>query len=85
MKHPDLMVTSDLCVQQVEVVHGLLHASLTSDLWPSTLRTHQLINAPLQYGQHEERFKTTHTQETRAVSHQDDLRKRKEERKKHEQ
>lgn len=38
---------TDLSVQQVEVVHELLHPTLTSDLRFATLWTNQLINASL--------------------------------------
>lgn len=40
-------VTSDLCVQQVEVLHRLLGAFLPSDLWLVALRTDQLLDALL--------------------------------------
>lgn len=40
-------VTSDLCVQKVEVLHRLLGAFLPSDLWLPALRTDELIDALL--------------------------------------
>lgn len=62
-----------LSVQQVEVVHGLLHPTLASDLRSATLRTKQLVHTSLFNGRREKRLKTRLTQEAGAVSHGDDL------------
>lgn len=64
---------TDLSVQQVEVLHGLLHPPLTAHLRSATLRTDQLIDASLFNGRREKRLETRMTQETGAVSHRDDL------------
>lgn len=63
-----------LCIQQVEVVHGLFQPALTSDLRSATLGTDQLIDTALLNGRCEERLEARLTQEAGAVRHCDDLR-----------
>lgn len=67
--------SAHLRVQQVEVVHGLLHLSWGSDLWFATLRTNQLIDTLLFNCRREKGLKTGLTQEAGAMSHGDDLQK----------
>lgn len=66
-------LTPHLCVQQVEVFHGLFHPSLASDLRSATLWTNQVIDTLLFNGRRKKGLKTRLTQETGAVSHGDDL------------
>lgn len=66
-------VTSDLCVQQVKVLHRLLGAFLPSDLWLPTLRTDKLLDALLLDGGCEEPLEAALAQEAGAVRHGDDL------------
>lgn len=64
---------ADLCIQQVEVVHGLFQPALTSDLRSATLGTDQLIDTALLNSRCEERLEARLTQEAGAVRHCDDL------------
>lgn len=66
-------VSSDLCVQQVEVLHGLLGAFLPSDLWLPALRTDELLDALLLDGRREETLEAALAQEAGAVRHGDNL------------
>lgn len=62
-----------LSVQQVEVVHGLLHPALTSDLWAAALRTDELLHALLSDSRRKEGNEAGLAQEAGAVGHCDDL------------
>lgn len=64
---------TDLSVQQVKVVHGLLQRPLASDLWLSTLRTGELVDGALLDGHGEGGGKAGLTQYAGTMSHADDL------------
>lgn len=70
---PVATVNSDLCVQQVKVLHRLFSAFLPSDLWFPALRTDELLDALLLDGGCEEPLEAALAQEAGAVCHGDDL------------
>lgn len=64
---------SDLRVEQVEVLHGLLPASCCTHVWLVTQRTHHVINALLFDDRGEVGLEAAFAERTRAVGHGDHL------------
>lgn len=68
-----MSVVPHLCIQQVEVLSGVLQPSLSSNLRLTTLRTDQLIYTALLNSYREESCEAHLTQEAGTVSHGDNL------------